>query len=150
MAISTEELRALLNRPLTADIASALKEWRAHYGFSQAEAAIHLGVSLRTLQGWEVGRPMPYPSLLQRPVDISARSRDRLGLTQSQFPREFAAFIDFLGGTDLDKILRKVHRKLDALSPSVRTLFGDRFYFHDQWDCFAAGPGLRIVCLAWC
>jgi hypothetical protein len=99
-----------------------------------------LGVSLRTLQGWEAGRPMPYPTLLQRPVDITVRSKDRSGLTQSQFPREFAAFIDFLGAADIDKALRKVHRKLNALSPSVHTLFGDRFYFHEQWDRFTEGP----------
>jgi transcriptional regulator with XRE-family HTH domain len=140
MPVSTEELRALLSRPLTGDVAPALKEWRAHCGFSQAEAAIHLGVSLRTLQGWEAGRPMPYPTLLQRTVDITARARDQFGLTQSQFPREFAAFIDFLGAPDIDKALRKICRKLDGLSPSVRPLFGDRFYFHEQWGRFTEGP----------
>jgi transcriptional regulator with XRE-family HTH domain len=140
MALSTEELRRLLNRPAGSDIANALKEWRFQLGYSQPEAAIHLGVSLRTLQGWEAGRPMPYPSLLQRPIDITARPTDRLGLLQSEFPREFVSFIDFLGADNIDKTLDKVRRKLHSLSPSVRTLFGDRFYFHDQWDRFTEAP----------
>jgi transcriptional regulator with XRE-family HTH domain len=125
---------------LTPDIATALKEWRSHCGYSQAEAAIHLGVSLRTLQGWEAGRPMPYPALLQRPVDIVGHVTDRFGLPQSQFPLEFAAFIDFVGAADIDKALRKVRRKLDGLSSSVRQLFSDRYYFHEEWDRFAEPP----------
>lgn len=68
MPLSSDELRRLLLSPPTRDIAAVLKEWRVHQGFSQVEAAVHLGVPVRTLQGWEVGRPMPYPSLLQQPV----------------------------------------------------------------------------------
>ena len=36
-----------------------LKEWRAQKGLSQTEAAIALGVPVRTLQGWEAGTRSP-------------------------------------------------------------------------------------------
>lgn len=139
MPISVEELRQLLRRPRTDDVAQTLKEWRAHHGYSQAEAAAQLGISVRTLQGWEAGRPMPYPTLLQRAVDTTAPAHEQQGLGQSQFPREFAGFIDFIGASDIDNALRKLRQKLEALSPSIRSLFGDRFYFHDQWDRFTDG-----------
>ncbi|MET3905877.1 hypothetical protein ABID59_000198 [Bradyrhizobium sp. S3.3.6] len=140
MSISTEELRRLLLSPPTRDIAAVLKEWRAHHGFSQADAAVRLGIPVRTLQGWEAGRPMPYPSLLQQPIDITARANGDFGFVQSQFPREFASFIDFVGPERLDKTLAKVARKLGTLSVSVRALYRDRFYFHEQWGAFTDGP----------
>lgn len=104
-----------------------LKEWRAHHRFSQAEAAINLGVPLRTLQGWEAGRPMAYPALLQQPVDILSRASDEFGgFLQSQFPREFASFIDFVGADRIDKAVAKVARKLGALSIRDRDrIFGN-------------------------
>jgi len=36
-----------------------LIEWRKRKGFTQAEAAKHLGISVRTLQNWEIARNMP-------------------------------------------------------------------------------------------
>ncbi len=36
-----------------------LKAWRERKGFTQAEAAKHLGISVRTLQNWEIERNMP-------------------------------------------------------------------------------------------
>jgi len=36
-----------------------LKRWREAKGFTQQDAAKHLGVSLRTLQNWEIARNMP-------------------------------------------------------------------------------------------
>ena len=36
-----------------------LKAWRERKGFTQAEAAKHLGISVRTLQNWEIARNMP-------------------------------------------------------------------------------------------
>ncbi|MBE2180200.1 MAG: helix-turn-helix transcriptional regulator [Chthoniobacterales bacterium] len=36
-----------------------LKDWRERKGFTQAEAAKHLGISVRTLQNWEIARNMP-------------------------------------------------------------------------------------------
>ena len=36
-----------------------LQHWRAKNGFTQQGAAAHLGVSVRTLQNWEIARNMP-------------------------------------------------------------------------------------------
>ncbi len=36
-----------------------LKAWRDRKGFTQTEAAKHLGISVRTLQNWEIERNMP-------------------------------------------------------------------------------------------
>ena len=36
-----------------------LKNWRERKSFTQFDAAKHLGVSLRTLQNWEIARNMP-------------------------------------------------------------------------------------------
>ena len=40
---------------------------------------------------------MPYPALLQRAVPTVARPINRYALSQAEFPREFAEFIDFVG-----------------------------------------------------
>jgi transcriptional regulator with XRE-family HTH domain len=130
--ISIEKARELLAQPPSDDTAKALKEWRAQTGYSQTEAAIRLGVPVRTLQGWELGRPMPYPALLQRAVSIHARPADRYSLVQSDFPREFAEFIDFVGAKSLDKEIRKIEKRLGALSPYIRALYGDRYFFQNQ------------------
>jgi transcriptional regulator with XRE-family HTH domain len=132
VTISVEKVRELLARPLSDNTASVLKEWRAQAGYSQAEAAIHLGVPVRTLQGWELGRPMPYPALLHRAVRVPARPADRYLLAQSDFSREFAEFIDFVGAQALDKEIRRIEKKLGALSPGARNLYGDRYFFQEQ------------------
>ena len=36
-----------------------LKAWRGRRGFTQAQAAAKLGISVRTLQNWEIERNMP-------------------------------------------------------------------------------------------
>jgi len=36
-----------------------IQRWRAKNGFTQQGAAAHLGVSVRTLQNWEIARNMP-------------------------------------------------------------------------------------------
>jgi transcriptional regulator with XRE-family HTH domain len=36
-----------------------LKGWRDRKGFTQFEAAKRLGISVRTLQNWEIARNMP-------------------------------------------------------------------------------------------
>jgi putative transcriptional regulator len=46
------------------EVADLLAEWRHKGGLSQSVAAQMLGVSLKTYQGWEQGRGMPYPQLL--------------------------------------------------------------------------------------
>jgi transcriptional regulator with XRE-family HTH domain len=134
-----------LRRPLpsgpTRNVAASLKQWRADQGFTQTEAAAHLGVSVRTLQGWEAGRPMPYPSLLRQPVNIAVRAPGSASLSRSQFSRELASFVDFVGPADIDKAITKVRQRLDALSPAVRGLYGDRFYLHEQWEALREPPG---------
>jgi hypothetical protein len=87
---------------------------------------------VRTLQGWELGRPMRYPALLHKAMNIPARSADQDSLVQSDFPREFAEFIDFVGAQALDKEIQKVEKKQRALSPSARALYGDRYFFQEQ------------------
>ena len=39
--------------------ARALQEWRERKGFSQRDAAEHLGISKRTLENWEQERATP-------------------------------------------------------------------------------------------
>jgi len=129
MSITTEEAQRLLTHPPSKDTAEALKEWRAQMAYSQAEAAIRLGVPLRTLQGWELGRPMPYPALLQRAVPMVGRPMNRYALSQAEFPREFAEFIDFVGAGPLDKQTRTVEQRLRGLSPAVHAIYGDRYFF---------------------
>jgi transcriptional regulator with XRE-family HTH domain len=142
---SVEEVRRLLTQPLSDDTAKVLKRWRAQTGYSQVEAAIRLGVSVRTLQGWELGRPMPYPALLHRAVSVPARSMNEYSLVQSDFPREFAEFIDFVSAKSLDKEVRKADRKLGALSPGARTIYGDRYFFQEQCVRFTEGiPAFRL------
>jgi DNA-binding XRE family transcriptional regulator len=40
-------------------LAKLLKDYRERRRFTQEDAAKHLGVSLRTLQNWEIARNMP-------------------------------------------------------------------------------------------
>jgi DNA-binding transcriptional regulator YiaG len=39
--------------------AKTLKRWRDRKGFTQQDAAKKLGISVRTLQNWEIARNMP-------------------------------------------------------------------------------------------
>ena len=64
----------------------------------------------------------------------------RFGLQQATFQSEFAAFVAFIGGTDLDKVMRKIAQKLRPLGPQARSLYGDRYYFHQQFEAFTFGP----------
>ncbi len=64
---------------------------------------------------------------------------DRFALVQSDFPRELAGFLDFVGSDILGKALQKVAEKLAALPPSARLLFGDRYFFHQQFIRLAEG-----------
>jgi transcriptional regulator with XRE-family HTH domain len=65
---SSEMLKRLLTEPPSDDVADMLKAWRETKGLTQAAAANILGVSARTLQGWELARPMAYPRLLQAAI----------------------------------------------------------------------------------
>ena len=48
----------------TTEVPAMLKAWRERANLSQSVAAQMLGVSQKTYEGWEQGRPMPYPKLL--------------------------------------------------------------------------------------
>jgi len=137
MRFSVADVRRLLANPPTVATADALKEWRSRNGYSQIEAAIRLGVPVRTLQGWELGRPMPYPLLLQRASGIPLQAEVRPSLTQADFPREFAEFIDFAGASDLDKEIHKVIKRLSGLPAEVSAIYGDRYFFQLQFMKFA-------------
>jgi hypothetical protein len=53
----------------------------------------------------------------------------RYALSQAEFPSEFADFIDFVGIEPLDKQTRTVEQRLSGLSPAVRAIYGDRYFF---------------------
>lgn len=60
------------------DLPAILREWRGN--MTQAAAASHLGVSLRTYQGWEVARRMPSDttiSLLIRAINGETEGLER-------------------------------------------------------------------------
>ena len=65
------------------------------------------------------------------------QSEARPSLTQADFPREFAEFIDFAGANDLDKEIHKVIKRLSGLPPEVSVIYGDRFFFQLQFMKFA-------------
>jgi DNA-binding transcriptional regulator YiaG len=50
--------------PNPADVSAILTRWRRAMEINQEMAALLLGVPVKTLQGWEQGRPMPHPRLL--------------------------------------------------------------------------------------
>lgn len=58
---------------------------------------------------------------------------------QSQFSAEFASFVNFIGAVDIDSAIARVRAKLSLLSPAVRDIYGDRCFFHEQWDAFTEG-----------
>jgi hypothetical protein len=82
---------------------------------------------------------MPYPTLLHRGISIAAQTNNPYSLMQSDFPGEFAEFLNYIGPAAIDAAVRKVDRKLNALSVEARSLFGDRYFFHEQWARFANG-----------
>jgi hypothetical protein len=138
MVEQADSVGRLVTQPGTNDAARILKAWRRHERLSQASAAARLGVSVRTLQGWELGRPMAHPRLLQIGTTMS-RPSDAFTLGQSEFPHEFARFVDFVGANEMMNALRRVDTKLASLLPRTRRLYGDRFHFHEQFIRFSEG-----------
>ena len=121
MPIMIEEVQRMLTQAPAKDIAEALKEWRAQMAYSQAEAAIRLGVSLRTLQGWEMGVSDAVPDFVAAGSADRRASHELLCVVASRIPREFAEFIDFVGAEPLDKQTRTVEQRLRGLkSPCAR------------------------------
>jgi transcriptional regulator with XRE-family HTH domain len=60
----------------TKNFAATLRAWRARQGLSQSQAAARLQVSVRTLQGWEIGR-LPGP-FTRRAIEASLATPGRL------------------------------------------------------------------------
>jgi transcriptional regulator with XRE-family HTH domain len=63
----------------SAEFAAALKRYRARHGWTQAQAAAHLGVPLRTWQNWEIARNRPpeyalatLTALMASPLEFAA------------------------------------------------------------------------------
>jgi transcriptional regulator with XRE-family HTH domain len=54
-----------------------LKGWRDKKGFTQLEAAKRLGISVRTLQHWEIARNMPRGFGLQALVKIISAGKSQ-------------------------------------------------------------------------
>lgn len=59
------------------NVAKLLTDWRAQARLSQSQAADMLGINVRTLQGWEQGRPMPYPRLLELAIQNAGAESTR-------------------------------------------------------------------------
>ncbi len=65
-----------MTTPQKAKVASALRQWREAKGWTRREAAEHLGVNERTLEGWEYGTRTP-PALTVLERMLVKRSRPR-------------------------------------------------------------------------
>jgi len=71
------------------NVSDLLKRWRAQARprLLQEDAAKLLNIGLRTLQGWEAGRPMPYPDMLAARIreleTASCGLGERLGRSSS-------------------------------------------------------------------
>jgi hypothetical protein len=57
-------------------------------------------------------------------------------MLQSAFPRELAEFVNFLGGDNINKVVLQVAKKRKSHSPTVWSVFQDRFFFHEKWVDF--------------
>ena len=66
-------------------LADELRGWRKRKRWNREEAAEHLCVSPRTLEGWESGRSCPYPRILRLAmlaVDLQQRERSERETTR--------------------------------------------------------------------
>jgi DNA-binding transcriptional regulator YiaG len=59
------------------NVSKLLTDWRSQARLTQFQAADMLGISVRTLQGWEAGRSMPYPRLLRLAIRITGAEKNR-------------------------------------------------------------------------
>lgn len=57
--------RSLVARMRKSDLATAVREWRDAHNLSAKAAAENLGISPRTLEGIEQGRPFRYEKILR-------------------------------------------------------------------------------------
>jgi DNA-binding transcriptional regulator YiaG len=118
-------LAILLAQPPTDDVAPMLKAWREHAQLSQTEAADRLGVSVRTLQGWEFGRPMANPRLLR--VAIENNMQAQLELEPKAIVEEFCTLCTSIRSDfDLYRSLFETDRRSLNLYTAIAPLcFGD-------------------------
>jgi hypothetical protein len=63
-----------------------------------------------------------------------------LASSDFDFVAEFASFAHYVGEQDLHNATRKVLHKLSMLDPAPRSLFGTRYFFHEQIEQFTDGP----------
>ncbi|WP_422643508.1 helix-turn-helix domain-containing protein [Zavarzinia sp.] len=50
--------------------AESLRMWRSQMGWSQSRAASELACSVRTLQGWEAGRPCAHEASIRKLMSL--------------------------------------------------------------------------------
>lgn len=61
------------------NVSTLVKGWRDRAGLSQSQAARELDVSLKTLQGWEQGRPTRYARLIEMAIEHACEPRQQRG-----------------------------------------------------------------------
>src|SRR6185295_8558400 len=61
-------------------------------------------------------------------------------MADTSFPVEFTRFVDFVGAQELHEAINRVSAKLSLLTPSLRALYRDRYFFHQQCIIVADGP----------
>jgi hypothetical protein len=61
-------------------------------------------------------------------------------LRDTDFATEFAKFVSFVGGAQLHEAISRALSKLDRLSPSVRALYQQRYFFHEYCVTISDGP----------
>ncbi len=68
--------------------AERLREWRRRRLFSQKDLATELGVALSTVQRWELGLNLPFPTHQRRLVEVLKIEPDELLAAIEESPQE--------------------------------------------------------------
>ncbi len=74
--VSCQRMGVRMTKKSKTEFAKKLKNWRYHEGMSQSQAAALLGVSVRSLQNWEIARTKP-STLAERLMDRLLRDRPK-------------------------------------------------------------------------
>lgn len=98
-------LTKLLNEPATENVSELIKAWRDFYDLTQTCAADILGVGARTLQGWELGRSMPFPRMLQTAIFSYVNSKGIQVEFLNNLPKEIGSHIQI---PSWDEKLRRI------------------------------------------
>lgn len=72
-------------------LAKRLLDCRLAHGWSQREAAEHIGVALRSVQSWEMAQTLPHPAKIQRVSETYKRPIAWFFGDDSSVPRALAA-----------------------------------------------------------